>query len=142
MKDAGQKIIAIHDTLINKPNLFKGEYDAAFAKKLETAFTELSELLFKNKPEQRQPYFSLYLKLQELFYLSIYCRDKQFLDNDLIFSILNLIENQFNPQFDIAISRLEGINYKNWYALLNEHSSHFKVDRYQNHFDQLLQWTS
>lgn len=142
VKDAGQKIIAIYDTLINKPDLFKGEYDAAFAKKLETAFTELSELLFKNKPEQRQPYFSLYLKLQELFYLSIYCQDKQFLDNDLIFSILNLIENHFNPQFDIAISLLEGINYKNWYALINDYSSHFKVDRYQNHFDQLLQWTS
>ena len=142
IRDIGQQVVEIYDALISQPDFFKGDYDTGLKEKLELIFSELAEQIFRNKPEQRQPYFNLYLKLQELFYLSIYCRDEQFLDNDLIFSILNLIENQFNPQFDIAISLLEGIKYENWYALLNEYSAHFKVDRYQIHFDQLLRWTS
>ena len=142
IRDIGQQVVEIYDALISQPDFFKGDYDTGLKEKLELIFSEIAEQIFRNKPEQRQPYFSLYLKLQELFYLSIYCRDEQFIDNDLIFSILNLIENQFNPQFDIAISLLEGIKYENWYALLNEYSAHFKIDRYQTHFDQLLQWTS
>ena len=142
VKGVGQKVVEIYDVLINKPDFFKGDYDTGLKEKLELIFSELAEQLFRNKPEQRQPYFSLYLKLQELFYLSIYCRDEQSLNDDLIITILNLIENQFNPQFDIAISLLEGISFKNWYELLNEYSAHFKVDRYQTHFNQLLQWTS
>ncbi|UBZ10416.1 hypothetical protein LDL79_16660 [Leeuwenhoekiella palythoae] len=142
VKGVGKKVVEIYDALISQPDFFKGDYDTGLKEKLILIFSELAEQLFRSKPEQRQPYFGLYLKLQELFYLSIYCRDEQFLDNDLIFSILNLIENQFDPQFDIAISILEGIKYKNWYELINEYSAHFKVDRYQIHFNRLLQWTS